>query len=189
MPSRAISQILVCTKDSECHLQMTLDESRWMNMVESKHGACAHHLKIETITYKWSEFFRSRLSGNSFVPTSPSTSAHFQDFFLVLALWMGGNWKGSRCALLPVLIHKVWWREDSDPPFLHPGTIKGKDSPIWSSGLCALQSTGQVDSSAFAWSDYWEITALHLNWHFCLSLMSDLTEGSRGGESILLCGY
>lgn len=102
---------------------------------------------------------------------------------------MGGNWKGSRCALLPVLMHKVWWREDTDLPFLHPGTMKGKDSPIWSSGLCALQSTGQVDSSAFAWSDYWEITALHLNWHFCLSLMSELTEGSGGGESILLCGY
>ena len=37
VPSRAISQILVRTKDSECHLQMTSRESRQMNMVESKH--------------------------------------------------------------------------------------------------------------------------------------------------------
>lgn len=29
-------------------------------------------------------------------------------------------------------------------------------------------------------------TVLSLNWHFCLSLMSNLTEASRGAESTLL---
>lgn len=83
-------------------------------------------------------------------------------------------------------MHKAWWRGDIEPPFPLPGTIEGKDAPIWSGKGCELQSTGQVGSTDFKWSDYWEVTLLSLNWHFCLSLTSNLTEASRGAESILL---
>lgn len=141
---------------------MASDDSSRMSMVESK------HTRVLTATTE-----RQRL----YLPVgSVQDSAIWQSLCVYLSLrafpfffWcLLYERKLEKAAgmLCGVLMHKAWWRGDSDPPFPLPGTIEGKDAPSWSGEGCVLQSTGQVGSTDFKCSDYWEANCSFLKLAF-----------------------